>query len=143
MATKQYQITGEVKWAKVHKPDSKYNKHTIDIKLDAKGKATFEKMGLKNQAKEDEDGNLWVTFRRDPDGMVWNDGAKGTAGAPKVLDAEGHPTTDFIGNGSVATITVSVYDYDNKFGKGKGSRLEKVHVHNLVEYNPNEEKEPF
>jgi hypothetical protein len=46
--------------------------------------------------------------------------------------------TEIIGNGSEVTIVVSTYDYDNKFGKGKGSRLEKVRVDKLVKYEKEE-----
>ena len=146
MATKTYTLTGEAKWAKVWKPDEKYGKHSIDISLDSKAMKTFMDMGIANKPKEDEDGKLWVSLRRDPLAKVFVRGSedKVDAGNPAVSGVDNGTE---IGNGSTVTVTVSVYDYDNKFGKGKGSRLESVHVDKLVEYKraevSDEVKSPF
>jgi len=134
MATNTHYITGVCKWAKVHKPDEKFNKFSIDIGFTKDDLATnYAKMGLKNKPKE-ADGLYWVTFRRDPEGKVWVNGKQEAAGAPGVFNADGSPCKEMIGNGSEVTIVVSTYDYDNKFGKGKGSRLEKIRVDKMVKY---------
>lgn len=147
MASKTYTLTGECKWAKVWKPDQKYGKHSIDLKLDSKAMKTFMEMGLQNKPKEDEDGNLWVSLRRDPLAKVFVRGSedKTEAGRPMVTGVDNEVE---IGNGSTVTVKVTVYDYDNKFGKGKGSRLDSVHVDKLVEFKraeatSDEVKSPF
>ncbi len=147
MATKTYTLTGECKWAKVWKPDEKYGKHSIDISLDSKAMKTFMDMGIANKPKEDEDGKLWVSLRRDPLSKVFVRGSedKVDAGRPQVTGVD---VDTEIGNGSTVTVQVSVYDYDNKFGKGKGSRLDSVHVDKLVEFKrtkpeEGEVKSPF
>ncbi len=148
MATKTYTLTGECKWAKVWKPDEKYGKHSIDIKLDAKAMKTFMDMGIANKPKEDEDGNLWVSLRRDPLSKIFVRGSddKQEAGRPAVMGVDGGTE---MGNGSTVTVSVSVYDYNNSFGKGKGSRLDSVTVDKLVEFKrtkteeSDEVKSPF
>jgi hypothetical protein len=137
MATTTHYLSGPCKWAKVYKPDEKYNKHSIDIGFTKDGLANYTKLGLKNKPKE-ADGLYWVTFRRDPEGKVWINGKQEPAGKPGVFNPDGSPCTEIIGNGSEVTIVVSTYDYDNKFGKGKGSRLEKVRVDKLVKYEKEE-----
>ena len=133
MATNTHYITAPCKWAKVYKPDEKYNKFSIDLGLTKEQYEDFKKIGLKNKPKED-GGLNWITLRRDPEAKAWVDGKQQAAGKPVVLDQDGKPTTQIIGNGSEVTVVYSVYDYDNKFGKGKGSRLEKVRIDKLVEY---------
>ncbi len=138
MATTSYKFSGECKWAKVYKPDPKYMKYSIDLKLEGKDIDVFKAIGLKNTLKEDG----WVTFRRDPSKEVWKDGKKVPGGPPSVVDASGNVSTELIGNGSMVTVQVSVYDYDNNFGKGKGSRLEVVRIDKLVEFKGKEDDPP-
>ena len=130
MATQTVYLSGKAYWAKVFKVDDKYGKHSIEVELDLDSIKIFDELGLKN--KPNQEGR--VSFRRDPEGMVYKDKLQVRAGAPLILDHENQPTTKLIGNGSLVTIKVQVYDYDNKFGKGKGSRLESVRVDELVEY---------
>lgn len=121
MATKVEYFSGECRWAKVYKPDEKYGKYSIDVKVDDLPK--FKSLGVK---ASDRDG--WVTFRRDPEGKAWKDGKQIIAGKPLVVDAEGKPFDEIIGNGSEVTVKVETYTYDNKFGKGVAMRLESVRV---------------
>jgi len=135
MATSTHYLKGIAKWAKVHRPDEKYGKHSIDLGMTKEQLSAYEKIGLKNKPKE-ADGLHWVTFRRDPTGMVWVNRVQTIAGKPSVVDSNNNTTDVTIGNGSEVTIELQVYDYDNKFGKGKGSRLEKVKIDKLVEFKP-------
>lgn len=122
MATKTEYFSGECRWAKVFKPDEKFGKYSIEVKVDDLSK--FKGLGVKGKDKEG-----WVTFRRDPEAMVYKDKQKITAGGPDIVDADGKPFTDHIGNGSTVTCKIDVYDYDSpKFGKGKGMRLVSVRV---------------
>lgn len=136
MATKYVELRGKAKWAKVWKPDTKYDKYSIDICPDEKSREIIAGLGLKSTYKTDADGNEYMTFRRDPTHMVYTaKDVRGPAGAPKVTGVD--PDTA-IGNGSDVSIKLAVYAYDNKFGKGTGSRLEAVYVHELVEYKAQE-----
>jgi hypothetical protein len=130
MATETFHFSGPCKWAKVHQPDKMYNKYSIDVQLSGKELETFKSIKLRNTVKEDG----WVTFRRDPNHTIYIKGEKQAAGAPKVTDAEGNPSTELVGNNSHVTIRISVYSYNNVHGKGKGSRLESVRVDKLEKY---------
>lgn len=132
MAQTTYTFSGPVRWAKVHTTDQKFGKHGIEIQLDEEGLEKYKESGL--QGRSSKDGEGYYSFRRDPKQLVWVDGTRQAAGKPHVFDADGYAITDLIGNGSVCTISVTVYDYDNSFGKGKGHRLEAVRVDELVKY---------
>ncbi len=127
-------FTGETRWAKVHKVDEKYQKHSIEIKLDEAGIAAYQAAGI--QGRPSKDGMGYYTFRRDPKHLVFQGGTRVAAGKPAILDANGAPFSGSIGNGSVCTIKVTTYNYNNSFGKGVGCRLEAVRVDKLVEYRP-------
>jgi len=137
MATKYLDIKGKCKWAKVWKPDTKYDKYSIDICPDAESRKIIDGLGLKSSFKADsQTGEEYITFRRDPNSTIFvSKDTRGPAGAPQVLGVE--PGTP-IGNGSGVTVRLAVYSYDNKFGKGTGSRLEKVHVNELVPFEAKE-----
>ena len=133
MATQVHYFKGKAMWSKLFKPDEKYKKYSIDLGMTAEEAEKFKKIGLKNGVKE-RDGLYWVSLRRDPDKLVWSGGTQQPAGKPSVLDSDGHPLDKLVGNGSDVVVKVTTYDYDNKNGKGVGSRLESVRVDKLVEY---------
>lgn len=124
MATATHYFSGKCRWAKLFKPDDKYAKYNIDVQLDEKQQALYKTFKLKGPIKEDG----FVTFRR-----------KDTDGKPDVVGPEGQPIIDLVGNDSEVTVKVSIYDYDNKFGKGQGARMEAVMVDKLVKYEKPEE----
>lgn len=130
MATETFHFSGPCRWAKVHQPDKMYDKYSIDVQLSGDELETFKAIKLRNTVKEDG----WVTFRRDPKHTVYINGEKVPAGPPKVLDASGRPLADLVGNGSLVTIRITVYSYNNSYGKGKGSRLESIVVNKLEKY---------
>ena len=135
MATKTFFFTGTVKWAKVFKPDEKFEpQYSLQLFLDDDGWATWKASGLGGKVKEDEDGK-YVTFRRKVAGPSWEP----VLGPPKVTSADGKPFEGLIGNGSTLTVKVDVYDT----AKGKGHRLEGVRVDELVVYEkPTEDEVP-
>ena len=132
MAQSTFYFSGPVRWCKAFMPDQKYGKHTVEVQLDDKGLETLKSTGL--QGRPSKDGEGYYTFRRDPKQLIWKDGTRQAAGRPDVTDVDGNPITDLIGNGSTVTIKVTVYDYDNSFGRGKGHRWEAVRVDELVKY---------
>lgn len=137
MATRYVDLKGKVKWAKVWKPDTKYDKYSLDLCPDEASRKIIDGLGLKSSFKADaQTGEEYISFRRDPNHTIFTGkDERGPAGAPVVLGVEKDTP---IGNGSEVTIRLAVYSYDNKFGKGTGSRLEKVHVNKLVEYQAKE-----
>lgn len=142
-------LQGKCKWAKLFKPESYQNgppKYSIQLYLDSANKAVFEGLKLKNHIKADEQGE-YVQLRRDHNPKIWDGkiikGAEG--GPPKVIDADGNPwdTSVLVGNGSVVSVILNVYDSK----MGRGSRLSRVRVDTLVPYTPssdvNSEAMPF
>lgn len=119
MAGTTHYLSGKCKWARLITPDTKYNKYTIDVQLDDEQLKLYRSFKLKGPVKE---GN-YVTLPR-----------KAADGRPEVVNPEGAPVTDLIGNDSEVTCKIEVYNYDNKHGKGSGTRLMAVMVNNLVKY---------
>lgn len=118
---------GMCKWAQVYKPDSEYDNFKINVYLDEPSWKLFESSGLQLTPKEDDDGKF-VCFRRDNYKQIKKELVH--FGAPKVMDADGEPMTDSIGNGS--EVVVKVISYPSM--KGRGHRLEAVKVTKLVPY---------
>lgn len=132
MATKYYYLSGKTKWAKVRKPDEKYNNFQVPLYMDTKSWDLFKTMGLGLKTREDDDGKF-VTFKRPMTKIIKQELV--TLGPPKVLDNQNHEFEGLIGNGSEVTLKVAVYDTI----KGPGHTLEVVRVEKLVEYiSPNE-----
>lgn len=132
-------LSGIARWAKVQKPDQKYKYYGIEVKLDEKSLAEFNASGI-TTVKPSKDGEGYYSFKRRPEQMVWKNKQQVRAGAPKVYDNHGNPSTDFIGNGSEVLVKVTTFPYDNDFGKGVSCRLEAVQIEKLVVY---EEKKDY
>ncbi len=127
MPTKYYKFTGPCKWAKVHLPDKTYNVYSIQVYLDEENLAKYKESGIQGRVKEDQDGT-YVSFRRLPVKLIKGDVVE--LGPPQVEDAQRNKLLDPIGNGSIVTVDVAVYDTV----KGKGHTLQRVHVNELVKY---------
>lgn len=129
-ATAHY-FTGPCKWAKVYKPDEKFNKYSIDVLLDMDQFTALKALKVKNNGKPGavgtaEDGKMWVVFRR-----------KGEDGPPTVVDAQGMPFTESIGNGSEVTVKFEVESFiSKKWGTVVRSSLLSVMVNKYVKYDP-------
>ena len=139
MATRYVDLKGKAKWAKVWKPDTKYDKYSIDLCPDEERRKIIDELGLKSSFKTDSvSGEEYMSFRRDPNHTIFTGkDTRGPAGAPTVMGVDKDTP---IGNGSDVTIRLAVYSYDNKFGKGTGSRLEKILVNTLVPFEAKEGK---
>lgn len=112
---------GIAKWAKLSKPDDKYHNYSVNIELDEQSQNAFDKSGLRIRPKVDkEDGKTYVRFRRSAE-----------FGPPSVVDDAEKAFTQAIGNGSIVTAAVEVYDTKTM---GKGHRLMAVRVDKWVEY---------
>lgn len=135
MANDFFYFTGTVEWAKVHKPDEKYDVYTLDLYLDDASLKLFKDSGLQLELRDnktDADKGKYVKFRRPVSKKLKDELVR--MGPPTVLindDKAGYiPFTDNIGNGSKVTVKVRVYDTM----KGKGHELDTVAIENLIPY---------
>ena len=132
MATKTYYLSGKAKWAHVHRID-KYDKYSITLYPD---EASLNQINewvdgtppIMNHLKEDEDGQF-MKFGCPPNRLI---AGKIVPFTIEVLDNEGRPFHQPIGNGSDVTIKVDVYTY--RKGEGKAVRLRAVRIDNLVPF---------
>ena len=144
MPTRKVKLTGPVYWAKVFEDNRDLTgfedalkdsggQTTIDIDLDADNldKLRRSKSMKKGTNSVDNEGFTRVKLTR-----KWED--KYAGGAPTVLKPDGTPwdfdEDGFIGNGSIAEVTISVYDTARK--SIVGTRLEKVKVLDHKVYEP-------
>ena len=129
-------FNGPCKWAKLSKPDEKYQKYSIEVLLDMDQYTALKATKVKNNGKPGElgtpdAGKMWVTFRR-----------KQEDGAPSVVDTNGNSISDIIGNGSEVTVKFEVDSFvSKKWGTVVRSKLESVRVDKLVVYDPDTPKE--
>lgn len=125
-------LQGKSYWARVHKPDEKYNKFTLDFYPDAASWKAYKAAGLQLKERESEHGTyvkLGVPATRlTKKGDV-------IKAQVAVLDEDNQPMTKNIGNGSEVTVKVEVFDTD----KGPGHRLLAVRADKLVEYTDKNE----
>jgi len=137
MATKTVYLSGTCKWAKLAKPDEKYNRYAINLYMDTKSEDVFKKSGMQNEVKKDKDGLAFISLGRPLEKLMKGEVVK--FGPPVVLNVSNDPYPEddlpLIGNGSEVTCKVSVYDTM----KGKGHRLEAVRIDNLVVYEGSED----
>ena len=141
MATQTIYLTGTVKWPRVYadQMDTSFDteKFHVMISPDDASTIALRSSGSRIQAKKDEDGATWYKVSRN-NKKIFKDKKTGLdkeeiIGPPTVVqnvNGVNVPFTDPIGNGSVATLRVSVYD--SKFGKG--TQLEAVRIETLVPY---------
>lgn len=135
MANKIYYFRGGINWAKVHKPDQKYDIYTLDLYLDDESTQMFKDSGLQLKVREGEEGSF-IKLRRPTTRVSAGDVISN--GPPEVLvrnDAgEFEAFSGNIGNGSTGVCKVRVYDTD----RGKGHELVTVAVETLVPYEGTE-----
>lgn len=130
-----YYMTGKAYWARIHKPDDKYGRFTMDFYPDDKSWKVYKSTGLSLKERESEHGTYIklgvASVRLDKDGTA----VKSTV---LVLDENNQPTKKEFGNGSDVTVKIEVFDAKN----GTGHRLIAVRADKLIEYsNPKQVSE--
>ncbi len=95
----------------------------------------LQSQGIKNTLKKDDKG-YFVNYKRH-DVKVSSKGKKMEFGPPKVINADGTPLTEFIGNGSKGAVKLEIYEYAFQGRKSKAARLEGIKVDTLVPYEKN------
>jgi hypothetical protein len=150
MATSYYEFTGPCKYARVWpgqidrkyevKGDDRGGKWGIIVTLAPEDVKIWNALGTKNKAQrlEDPEKNRTigdVVFTRNERNKF------GDLGSPPVT---GVPEGTAIGNDSIVTVKVEVYDFTFNGQSGKGSRLLSVDVVNHVPYEPEKKADlPF
>lgn len=131
MTQKSYYFLGRVKWAKVHEPDDKFGKYVVDFYPTPGSLEAIRESGIEVKEREDEEGTFFK-FSRPVEKTIKDDLVH--LGPPKVLirddDDNYVPFKEAIGNGSLVTCKVLIYDTR----RGKGHTLEAVSVEDLVPY---------
>ena len=128
-------MQGKSYWARVHKPDEKYNRYTLDFYPDEASWKAYKSSGLQLKERESEHGTYVKLVVPAARMTKKGDVIKATV---EVLDEDNQPTTENIGNGSEVTVKIEVFDTE----KGPGHRLLAVRADKLVEYNdPNKVSE--
>ncbi len=139
MANDTFYFRGIANWAKVHKPDNKFNVYTLDLHLDASSKSLFKDSGLQLELRPDEKNGEYIKLRRPVSKKI--KGELVDMGPPTVLIKRGEdfePFSDNIGNGSLVLVKVRVYDTQ----RGKGHELDTVAVETLVPFAAGESFAP-
>lgn len=134
MATQEVTFTGKVKYAQVYPGQvNKFGKNSLEFyPKDNETRKAIQALRTRNALKEDEDG-FHFTFTKNP---------QDTRNPPiVVIDEEGNPVTDSIGNGSEIELTLQTYTWDDRVGKdgevisaGTGARIVRVRILKLVPY---------
>ena len=130
MPSQTYRFNGLAMWAKVHEPDKKFNRYTVDAYLDDPSFRLFNSTGLQLEVRDGEvDGETkqYVKFSRPVSKIIKG---KLVEYPPIPVFLNGEQITDLVGNGSECQFEVQVFDTI----KGKGHSLEKVTVRNLIPY---------
>lgn len=139
MATTTLFFTGKTKWCKVRKPDEKYDTYQCPLYLDASTENMYKDSGIQLKVHEDQDGK-YVVFKRKHVEFNAFKKEQVTNGPPEIKIKRAKEYVAFpdglIGNGSLVTVKVEVYDTPRRGPGTKGHRLIAVAVEDLIEYNP-------
>lgn len=134
-------VTGDLYWARTQAPETDPwgntgwkiavypDKESLTVVMD------MQASGIKNILKKDDRG-YYINFKRpsvDKKGKTY--------APPEVVDAEGKPVTDLIGNGSKGVVKLSLRTFALKTGgKGAAAILDKIKVTELVPYETSGKK---
>lgn len=138
MATKFYTWSGEIKWAKVTEAnkDTKYDEDGVyNVNFFPANFEAVKESGIQVEPKMDQEtGDLYFKLSRRHKQLIKKEVVE--FGPPEVRYNK-EPYTGPIGNGSKAMVNVAIFDTK----KGKGHRLERITITDLVEYTPTEKTE--
>lgn len=135
MANDIYMFRGVANWAKVRKPDPKFDVYTLDLHLDEESLELYKSSGLQLELRPNDKDGPYIKLRRPTTKKI--KGELVDMGPPTLLIKRGdeyNPFDDNIGNGSVVLVKVRVYDTQ----RGKGHELDTVAVETLVPYESGE-----
>ena len=128
-------IRGKIKWGSVNHLNTQYEPcYTIDVIVTPQKAKELKGEGI--NVRKDDDGDLVIRIKRSE---YKANGEK--ARVPLLMDSKKRPIDVALGNGSDCSVQYKVYDWNNKFGSGKGLDLMAVMVHELVEYGAQDGEE--
>ncbi len=132
--TEYVYLSGKSKWCKASAPNQ-FGDFKTDLYPDDKSLTEIMKLkarGLKNTLKKDEDGPF-MSFKRPQSKLMRGRVVNFTP--PIIVNSNGTPVHDAIGNGSEITIKLLIYPYNAPTGgKGIGARWESVRIDTLVPF---------
>lgn len=126
-------LKGRIKWCKHIRPDATYNKWSVVMYVtgtELDKVREWQAMGIKNSVKKDEDG-WYITLSRKTSITV--KGREVGLEPPRVVDTEGKPIDQAIGNGSDGTAHCILWSSKNY--PGKNLRWQSLRVDNLIPFN--------
>lgn len=134
MTAQLLELEGIANWAKVYETNRDTNEdfhgeggaYTVDVLLEKEELDKLTKSGSRLKPKIVDEG-ISIRFKRK---HIHPAGIEELGGPPKVVGPDKEPINQLIGNGSKVKVYVSVYDTK----MGKGTRLEGMHVTDLIEY---------
>lgn len=133
MATSTLYFSGKASWAKLSKPDTKFNpvgQYTINLELDQANLQKFNDSKMQLKIKYNDEGKPFVTFKRVHKALMRGELVE--LGKPQILNTDGQPENPDIAIGNGSDVTVKITTYDG--AKGKGHRLEAVRIDTLIPY---------
>lgn len=136
MATKYHKFTGRGEWFKIFVPDEfpvGQKKYTLNFYPD--DRQAIKDAGI--QLRYDRKTDSFIRPRRDVFKKIRNEVVE--FGPPVVVNKDGEEwnseSMGYLGNGTKVELTIAVYETQ---GFGKGHRLEKVRILDLVPYTKEE-----
>jgi hypothetical protein len=133
MATTQIYLKGKAKWVRVTAPDPKYGTYSMVLYPDEASMNIVHELknghpSILNELKKDDDGYN-IKFNCKPNQNI---GGVIQVFNVEVLDKDGRPTRELIGNGSDVTVKLDKYTF--RKGEGLAVRLRAIRIDNLVPY---------
>lgn len=134
--TENVYLSGKCKWCKSQEPNQ-FGDYKVDLFPDSESLNKLMELkarGLKNVLKNTEDGPS-MSFKRPTRKTMRNQVIN--FGPPVVVDKEGSPTLQAVGNGSDVTIKLLIYPYKvpGIGTPGIGARWESLRIDNLVPFS--------
>ena len=132
MPTLNHTIKGKLKWAKnLVIPDEFRGSKNYKVQLYDVDEDAWKATGVQTKPKEDKEGDKLYLLKRPDSRVIQNELVQ--FGPIEVVDEEGEDVSKkLIGNGSEAEVHFITYDTS----MGKGHRVNKVVVTNMIEYTP-------
>jgi hypothetical protein len=131
---------GKTKWCKADKPDSKFDKWSVQLFPDEASLKKFRDLqdeGVLTRLKKNDENQYFFQLSRPHKKTI--KGEEVIFQPPRLLDKEGRllPQDTQVGNDSDVSAKVQVYYYPKPTGgQGIAIRWEELKIDNLVPYNP-------
>lgn len=130
-------VEGVSFFASVHTPNKATGTYSIDLVVDADTSKKLQEVGI--PLAKDKDGNNKTHEGVSGDVFRFKKKLASKLGKaltpPKVVDSQGTPMKELVGNGSKVRLYLGVYDYTMNGKSGTSAALNVVQVLDLVEFH--------